>query len=120
MAEKIISQSQVEIYDLNNVRINYIKKEAQITYKKTRYDIDYIDKATVIPVTKPLNLIASTIEYLVIFTNNPCKISINGETSIEVNGQFLVAGSKITSIDVVNESFENEVKLEVIQGDELV
>jgi len=124
MADTLISTTQIEIYDNNNVRIGYMKKEPILYYKKTRYDIDYVNKAVEgapIPTIKTLNLIADTIEYLAIITNRPVKISVNGSDDlITINGQLVISGTAITSVSIFNEDPENDVKLEIIQGDELV
>ena len=125
MADTLISTAQIEIYDNNNIRIGYMKNEPKLYYKKTRYDIDYINKAIagspIIPTIKNLNLIDDTIEYLAIITNRSIKISINGSNDlITVNGQLIISGTIITSVSVYNEDPDNDVKLEIIQGDELI
>ena len=121
---QVISTAQIEIFDEENVRIGYLKKEDVLSYKNTRQDVVYIDAATagppLVPVTKSLNLITSTIEYIVIYAYNDVKIVINGSiTELPAKGSFILSGSEITSVDIINEN-TTEVKLEIIQGDELV
>jgi len=127
MADKIISTLQVEIYGDNNVRIGYLKKDPQITYKKAVYAIDYIDSATppidptpLVPTEKDLALINDTIEYLAIYTSDEVAICLNGDPiQTIVNGEFVVSGSQITAVKIINSNLF-EVKLEIVQGDEAV
>ena len=124
MAKKIISTLQLEVYDSDNVRIGYMKKNPDIAYVKARYDIDYIDAAEqgppIVPVVKDLNLIGPNIEYFALNSSLPVKISVNESTDlILVDGQFVIAGSEITSISITNEN-DSEVVLEIVQGDETV
>lgn len=126
MANQIINTSMVEIFDENNVRIGYLKKEPVLNYNNSRQDVIHINAATGVspgpytPVSKTLDLISDTIEYISLYSYAPVKVNINGSVNaIPVNGQFTICGSIINKVVVTNE-LPTEVKLDVIQGDEVI
>ena len=117
MADSLISTVQSEIFNGNNVRTGYLKKEGSIVYNMTRQDVLKIPAGAT---DQALSLIDTTIEYLFLNSTAPITIKINGSVdAMTMNGQFVLAGSAITSVAVSNAGTA-DVKLDVVQGDEQV
>jgi len=113
----IISTIQAEVYDDENVRTGWLKEEDTLSYKNALRSYMTIDASAT---NQPISLIASTIEYLAIYSSAEIKIRINdiANPTMTVNGQFVLSGSEITSLYVTNEDSTNTVSLDIVQGDE--
>lgn len=116
---KIVSTINVEIFDSANVRIDYPSTDTSPVTVTLYVDEKNNDIYKILPETvdRSISIVNSDCEYLVIFTDNPISIKLNGSgDAITVTKQFVLMGTGINSLSVSNDSTTLSATITVVVG----